>query len=236
MAPSEIKSALELANQDGALTAWWIYLIFFILTVAGTYIGAYLKIKAENFATKEDFNAIVNQMKIQVEATEKIKSEISFGHWKNQESNSIKRKKLEELVGTAFSVRKTANQDVERLGRDINSIEREFFDLEADAVLTMEMISSLYFPELKMDVLKVNINFRVLRQEIQSSNKLAKAIIERGDNGVQSPEDVEILNSLKGLGPNKLNGKIPGLYCELTKSIDELCRSSETMLASLMKV
>ena len=44
----------------------------------GGFLKSYLKKKGENFATKEDFEEILNQVKKTTEVTEEIKNELSF--------------------------------------------------------------------------------------------------------------------------------------------------------------
>lgn len=228
MTPDQIKSAVELAIQGKLSLPWWAYFFCFIITAVSAFLGAYLKVKAENFATREDFEKIIEQLKIQVAATEQIRSDVSFNNWKNQEKNSILRKKLEELVGYAFELRKIARDDIEKLGRDLHTSASTSFDSESEAILKMEMLSLLYFPELKIEALETNINFRRLQQEVALSNRTAKEIINKQLTQQLSQEDLIRLNSL--------NEKIPSLNQEFIESLNKLSSKAEQVLTTLMKI
>jgi hypothetical protein len=73
--PEEIHKIVSQALQNGVSLKWWTYFITFIIVILSSYLGAYLKRKGENFASKEDFNQLLNQVKKAAEETEKIKNE-----------------------------------------------------------------------------------------------------------------------------------------------------------------
>jgi hypothetical protein len=75
MNPKEIEEIISRVLQDGITFKWWSYFIFAIVVVASTFIAAYLRRKGENFATKEDFDELLKQVRKTTEETEKIKNE-----------------------------------------------------------------------------------------------------------------------------------------------------------------
>ena len=62
------------------------------MTVAGTFGGAYLKRRGENYATKQDFDALLEQTRATAKATEQIKNELSSETWLLQQKWSNKEK------------------------------------------------------------------------------------------------------------------------------------------------
>ena len=63
MTTKEIEMIVQYAMQETWKTQLLIGMIIAIVAFIGSYFGSYLKKKAENFATKEDFNEILNQLK-----------------------------------------------------------------------------------------------------------------------------------------------------------------------------
>ena len=57
----------------------------------GSFLGAYLKKKAENLATHEDVDKLVQQMKAITQATKTIESSISDKSWDRQRHWELKR-------------------------------------------------------------------------------------------------------------------------------------------------
>jgi hypothetical protein len=78
MNPEAVRKMLqEVIQQQQVTLTWWTYLIFAVLAVLSTYLGAYLKKKGETFATREDFNVLLAQVKKTNRATEQIKTAIA---------------------------------------------------------------------------------------------------------------------------------------------------------------
>lgn len=64
----------------------------------GGFIGAYLKRKGENLASKEDIGDLVKQVSAVTEATKKIEAEISGELWNRQKRWELKREVLFEAT------------------------------------------------------------------------------------------------------------------------------------------
>ena len=150
MTTKEIEIIVQYAMQETWKTQLIIGLIIAIVAFIGSYMGSYLKKKAENFATKEDFNEILNQLKTQVTATEQIKSEISHSNWTNQEWKTLRRIKLEELVTAVYAASEWLSKD-QRV-RLFNEPNNE----NISPIWKIELIPRLYFPELIKKLMNLN--------------------------------------------------------------------------------
>lgn len=86
---SVINQAIEQAVDKSFKSVWWTQVGILILSVICSaliaYVVAYVKKKGENYATKEDFEELLRQIKATTRATEEIKTEISSGAWVNQQ-------------------------------------------------------------------------------------------------------------------------------------------------------
>lgn len=73
----ELLKLIKQAVQEGISEAGWlIMLLGFVSAGIGALIGAYLKKKGEHLATKEDFDELLRQIRVQTKATEEIKAEV----------------------------------------------------------------------------------------------------------------------------------------------------------------
>jgi hypothetical protein len=86
MDPEQYKLIQEAVSKGFASAQWLLILMSLIAAGGGSFLGSYLKKKAENLATKEDFEQFLAQLKKQTEATEKIKGEVT-----EQTASSIER-------------------------------------------------------------------------------------------------------------------------------------------------
>ena len=65
------------AVHSGLVSASWIVLVVSLIAAGGgAFLGAYLKSKGEHLATKEDFDDLLQQIKVQTKATEEIKADV----------------------------------------------------------------------------------------------------------------------------------------------------------------
>ena len=97
-----------------------------------SFIPKYLNKKAENFATKEDFNQLLELEKTTTREIESIKGQISKGVWIDQRRWDLKRELYTNLLETFHELRKTTanvaatyspDQDKEFIERN-----KEFYD------------------------------------------------------------------------------------------------------------
>lgn len=128
----------------------WVYwvLLTVLTTIAGAlgaYFGAYFRRRGEQSAIQSKFNEILEQLKATTELTEGIKSDIANQDWLQRESNSVRRKKLEEILTLTAEY----GALISRVILDAYVTDRELevdFVEEKDALLTSRV--HLYFPSL----------------------------------------------------------------------------------------
>lgn len=127
--------------------------ILIVLNLIGTYcismFASYAQQKGKNYATKADFDNIVDQLKVTTESVETIKAEIAHHDWTTREWKTIRRIKLEELltlVGEQISFMET-----QRSSRVFKKAE----PADKDCIDKIKMLSRLYFPELDMAIYQV---------------------------------------------------------------------------------
>lgn len=108
VSPDQIKCIVETALKDGMAFQWWAYLFAFVIAFFGSYSGAYARRKAENLATKEDFDELLSQVKKTTEETEKIKTDISRVSWVDQQRWALKRELYMELLDSLYSEKEAA--------------------------------------------------------------------------------------------------------------------------------
>jgi hypothetical protein len=100
-----------------------------------------VKRKGENFATKEDFEALRDQLRSNTRTVEGIRSEFGQRDWAAREWATIKRTKLEELVKTMHACR-------EYLQKGMRLATSGKFDESRDQMADCESLTALYFPSL----------------------------------------------------------------------------------------
>src|SRR5882724_4556504 len=76
--------------RDGLLFAWWSYVLGFLLSMAGAYLGAYFKRKAEDQAAQQNFDNLRAQLRRTTQETEEIKTALSRKNWLNQQQWAIR--------------------------------------------------------------------------------------------------------------------------------------------------
>ncbi len=90
-------------------SAIWEILIPILTGAIGLFLGAYLKKKAENFATKEDFDLLLEQLKKTTSETESIKIELSKGNWLHQQSWQLKEKYYSEILNALYQYKQSVS-------------------------------------------------------------------------------------------------------------------------------
>ena len=92
MSPEKIEQIIREAINGAILLPWWATILVVVFTFAGGFLGAYLKRKGENLATKEDYDSLLKQVKQTTSATESIKVDLAKGNWLHQQSWYLKEK------------------------------------------------------------------------------------------------------------------------------------------------
>lgn len=142
----------EIANQilrDGLFENWYTYVVLLALLIisgaVSAYGGNYLRKRAETYATKADFDELLDQLRATTEAAESVRSAIAKAEWAEREWQTLRRLKLEELL-TAMNAA-THHLDTEQNARFFN----EGMPTDASPIWKVEALSSLYFPELSAE-------------------------------------------------------------------------------------
>jgi hypothetical protein len=88
-------------SGSGCCPLWLsaIQVVFVLLAVAaGIFLGEYFKTRGRNFATRDDFITLLEQLHTNTKLVETIKSEFGQRDWASREWATLRRVKLEELV------------------------------------------------------------------------------------------------------------------------------------------
>lgn len=91
MTPEEIHKILIDILSENPVIPWWVYILFLVLPLIGTYLGSYVSKRLENLATKQDIEDITA-------ITKNIESRISFSNWTKQRLWELKRQIYTELI------------------------------------------------------------------------------------------------------------------------------------------
>ncbi|MGY8624407.1 hypothetical protein [Chromobacterium violaceum] len=106
--------------------------LFFVITAIGSgfsaYLGAYLKKKGEDRASKEQFDIILNQLKKTTEATESIKSTLSSRSWLLQQQWSIREKSYSDLLSELWKFRTALVEQDTFFMHPYNPHDRQFME------------------------------------------------------------------------------------------------------------
>jgi hypothetical protein len=164
-------------SDELILNNWKLYAVMaalnFLVFVLIVGVGAYWKKRAETYASKIDFREIKRQLK---ETTETVKDvEISLSHkdWSLKENKILRRTKLEELMIAIYDARNWLGN------KAIASTFAESLGEENSSMKKVEMLSLLYFPELKNVTLALSNAHNVLN--ISSHQAFAQMQGARGD-------------------------------------------------------
>lgn len=119
---------------------WLYWCLFLAASFLASFAGAYIKRRAENLATKADFDELKRQLDQTTRLTEDIKSEVGHAEWKAREINALHRAKLEKILELAYE----ASEHVALGAR--NASTGESVEWDDSSVNTLVIMSTLYFP------------------------------------------------------------------------------------------
>ncbi|HEU0117912.1 MAG TPA: hypothetical protein VFR09_04690 [Alphaproteobacteria bacterium] len=141
--------------------------VILLVAAAGAYFGAFAKERGKNWATKADFDDLLNQLKTNTRSVEEIKSEIHQADWTAREWNTIQRIKLEELLTAVIG--QCAYMEDLRSYHFFNNPEPTNHQL----LEKIDMLSKLYFPEMDQTVTEFVAKCRELMIIVyEASNKI----------------------------------------------------------------
>lgn len=165
MSSEEIRVTVEAAVREGLRFPWWSYILTLLLSLAGAYFGAYIKRRAEDRATQENFDKLREQLLKTTQDTEEIKISLSSKNWLTQQQWAIREQHymslLAHLMKLKFSLQDRASyfmepgseydrsrsegkhfQELERVGRESYQAIRELIG-PASVFLSIKAIESL---------------------------------------------------------------------------------------------
>jgi hypothetical protein len=124
---------------------WALALIPFVSAGAGAYFGGYLKTKGENFATHEDIDKLVDQVRAVTTTTKEIEAKISNEVWERQRQWEIKREAVFESMKQLGAFQHHLHDLVLAYEADINAPRGQWHDVksEAEAKTYAEALGSL---------------------------------------------------------------------------------------------
>jgi hypothetical protein len=192
----------EIAHQivEGEiLYNWRFYLTIFGLVVVGTvpssFLVAYFRTRGERYATKADFDGLLNELRETTRATEGIKQNISHDAWLKQRKWELRREAYFKLLASfqklqVFDGLRLAELDIagqkgvsQEYSEFIQRIKREHFDqfLETQelVVTAMAVVSSEAYAVLMdywrrlSELSKVMVSEENVRDQIAQSQDIA---------------------------------------------------------------
>ncbi|MEH6343464.1 MAG: hypothetical protein V7785_00130 [Bermanella sp.] len=81
-----------------------------MLSFIGSFLASYMKKKGLNYATKDDFESLLEQTKKTTEETENIKHEIAQLNWAGQRQWQLKEKYYESILENIFKLKITLEE------------------------------------------------------------------------------------------------------------------------------
>ena len=129
--------------------SWQLLAVQVVLTLlafgGGTLFGEYLKTKGKILASKSDFDGLQDQLRGTSKLVETVKAEIGQEDWRTREWANLRRIKLEALLNKMYECEHYLDQ---LRNRAFEAAPLE----ERDPLPGLEVITTLYFPELKIEV------------------------------------------------------------------------------------
>lgn len=145
-----LREIAEQIAKEQILLQWPVYALMFAIALVlgfGTaYLQAYARKRGDFFATKADFHELLTQLKATTAVAEEVKASVSHADWVARERRTLRRLKLEELLQAVHELQLW--QEGERAKRIFDSTK----DHGTSPLPTIERLSGLYFPELKIEV------------------------------------------------------------------------------------
>jgi hypothetical protein len=140
----------EIAQQivrEEILQNWKFYALLLALgilaTVAGNWLSAYVKKRAETYATKADLQEVLRQLQATTRATEEVRTAVSHADWVAREWRATRRTKLEELLNSVYALDHWLEAQQQKW---IYKGPQTFDESPMDRI---SVLVALYFPELR---------------------------------------------------------------------------------------
>jgi hypothetical protein len=140
----------EVLNQS-VLENYSFYLLMLALALvsaAGSaFLTSYYQKRGENFATKADFENILEQLEETTRLSEEIKADIEAKYQEEAGRKYLLREKLELLMSETYELEAWLEQ------ARSNAFNKELPNTNESPLAKMEMYQTIYFPELKNELI-----------------------------------------------------------------------------------
>ena len=110
MTAQELENMFRNVLAEGVTLDMLVYVFLIAALIVGStvgsFLGAYAKRKGENFATKEDFSTLLEQVRKTTQETEAIKADIAKFNWVEQKRWDLKRDLYSKLLQALSALRR----------------------------------------------------------------------------------------------------------------------------------
>jgi hypothetical protein len=187
--------------QEQLLYNWAFYLVLLALLFLShglTFVVSYFRKRGETYATKADLEELIAQLRATTTAAEEVKTAIAHSDWTTKEWKTLRRVKLEELLGAVYAVEGWLDDE-----RSIRLFNRSK-DSKPFPFWKVNMIAGLYFPEL-CDEIKVlsgaYYRYNIWLLDVQgrmmaAGNYSAKAEIQKAVMSEITPYQKDLLQAV----------------------------------------
>ena len=155
MTETLLRELVEQIFREQLLLNWRFYALLVAVSLvaafSSAFLVAYVRKRAETYATKADLSELIEQLRVTTDAAEQVKAAIAHADWSNREWKTLRRIKLEEIFSAAYDVRHWLDQDMD--ARFFNGNKPS----EKSPIWRLELISRLYFPELTSETQKLGL-------------------------------------------------------------------------------
>jgi hypothetical protein len=182
------KLAEEIVNQAVFQNYAFYFLVFAISAIGaalGAYGAAYLKRRAENLATKADFDEIIRQLQQTTDVTEGIKAAVSARTAQETARKALIRQKVEAFIEETFNLDSWYGESKARIFAQERSKSNH-----CPALNKLETYQLIYFPEIKAEMAAVSRAFYGINRWLF---ELEKAVLMF--SSAQKPFDTSVVDN-----------------------------------------
>lgn len=145
MTPEQIAKLIVAELFPGG-SPWILLILVLVASFIGAFFGKYAETKAQNLATREDFESLQKQLKDSTALVEGIRASFARTDWATKEWATIRIKKIEELMVAVASCESFLEVTRQETRNNTYQIGKESpFDKTA-------ILAELYLPELEGEV------------------------------------------------------------------------------------
>jgi hypothetical protein len=232
MNPAALQKLVADAITDNVFLNWRFYValvsVGILSTVGAALLEGWGKKKGEIAATKSDFEEIKRQLKETTAATKSVELALAHNDWIQRERNALKRAKLEQLIASAFSIARWVAGEARVAIVD----EKQDTTVSIDE---FEMLSTLYFPELKSQSSKVHHLYReayALFMDTRIAVAENKFAIETAWKEKRTDDAARLMEERKQHAQNAMPGIVKKSH-SVYEAVQELAQSAHAVMEQL---